>query len=89
MSGQMRLEFISKGFQQILESDGTRSAVESAGEAIQARANGNLEEESSGFSCSTWKGNYGGGRWVCSVTTTDNASIRAEAYDKALTRAVK
>ena len=36
-----------------------------------------------------WKGGYGGGRWVASVTTTDHNSMVAESEDKALSKAVK
>ena len=35
-----------------------------------------------------WQGNYGGGRVIGSVSTTDYESQRAEAEDKALSKAV-
>ena len=89
MSNQtMKIEFKSEGFRQILNSGGVQGAVASAAEAIQARANANLQENSEGFSSHVWQGGYGGGRWIGSVNTTDHASMVAEAEEKALSRAV-
>lgn len=90
MSGkkQIKIEFKSEGFSQILNGAGVQGAVASAAGAIQERANESLNEESEGFSSRVWKGGYGGGRWVGSVSTTDHASMVAEAEDKALSRAV-
>lgn len=89
MATQIKIDFISDGFKQILCSSGTQAAVESAATAIQTKANANLKEDSVGFSKHSWLGNYGGGRYVASVSTTDGASMRAEAYNKALSRAVQ
>lgn len=86
---EIKIEFISDGFRQILESAGVKAAVESAANDIKNKADANITEESAGFSVNTWKGSYGGGRWVASVTTTDRASIVAESENKALTKAVK
>ncbi len=90
MSKETKLEFISAGFKAILESEETKQLVKSLGEEIQAKANANagLEGED-GFSCNVWLGNYGGGRWVASVTTTGKESQKAESEDKALSRAVR
>ena len=85
---QIKIEFKSEGFHEILCGGGVQGAVSSAAEGIQSRANANLNEDSEGFSMHTWMGNYGGGRWVASVNTTDHASCVAESEDKALTRAV-
>lgn len=89
MAGQVKIEFNSAGFREILTSDGVRAVVQSATEEIQAKANANIAEESEGFSAQVRIGGYGGGRWIGHVTTTDRASIVAESEDKALTRAVK
>lgn len=87
---ETRIEFISAGFKAILESEGTKALVQSAGEQIQQNANANAGlDGDEGFSFNVWRGNYGGGRWVGSVTTTGKASREAEAEDKALSRAVK
>lgn len=84
------LQFISEGFKAILESEGTKEVVRSAAEEIQQKANANAGiEDSEGFSCEVWHGNYGGGRWVASVSTTDKKTMKAESEDKALSRAVK
>ena len=88
MATEVKIEFHSDGFRQILMSDGVRSLVQDVVTDIQARANANVGEASSGYSGTVWAGGYGGGRWVGSVTTTDKASIIAEAEDKALTKAV-
>ena len=82
------IQFISAGFKEILESEGTKELVRTIGEEIQNKANANAGTED-GFSCKVWRGNYGGGRWVASVTTTDKESQKAEAEDKALSRAVR
>lgn len=84
------LQFISEGFKAILESEGTKEVVRSAAEEIKNKANANAGiEDSEGFSCEVWHGNYGGGRWVASVSTTDKKTMKAESEDKALSRAVR
>ena len=92
MATQIRLQFISEGFKEILTGAGVQSAVSEAAQAIQARANANaageLDEDSDGYSARTWLGGYGGGRWVGSVSTTDHSTMVAEAESKALSRAV-
>lgn len=89
MAGRVDIQFNSAGFREILLSDGVYSVVQTETERIRGRANGNLKGGSAGYSAQVRVGNYGGGRWIGHVTTTDGASIRAEAEDKALTRAVK
>ena len=88
MSTAVKLEFISDGFRQILNSEGVKSVVQSEAERIKAAADSGIIEESEGFSANVWTGNYGGGRWVGSVTTTDAASSMAESENKVLTKAV-
>lgn len=88
MAQQIRIKFISSGFKEILCSGEVHDLVSQASEQIQSRANANNSRGGDGFSANTWMGNYGGGRWVASVTTTDRASRIAEAEDKALSRAV-
>ena len=89
MAKQIRIEFNSDGFKQILKSDGVKSMVQEHTDTIRDRANGNIDGESEGFSSDVIYGGYGGGRWVGFVSTTDAASQRAEAEDKALSRAVR
>lgn len=92
MAKQIRLEFNSDGFREILTGAGVQSAVSEATQKIQAQANANaageLDENSEGFSAKTWLGGFGGGRWVGSVSTTDHSTMVAEAENKALSRAV-
>ena len=88
MNGQVKIEFISKGFKEILNSNGTKSIVESAAKSIQRKANGNLTKKSEGYSINTWHGNYGGGRYIASVSTTDHNSMVEESENKALSKAV-
>ena len=88
MATQVKLEFKSEGFRQILTGSGVQGVVQSAAERIQASANAGISGESEGFSSHVWQGNYGGGRWIGSVSTTDLESQRAEAEDKALSKAV-
>lgn len=87
MAQQIKLEFISDGFKAILEGDGTRQLVADAAAKIQAAANAGVKD-SEGFSANTWLGNYGGGRWIGSVTSLDVAAARAQSEDKVLTKAV-
>lgn len=92
MAKQIRLEFLSEGFKEILTGAGVQNLVSEATQKIQAQANANaageLDEESEGFSAKTWLGGFGGGRWVGSVSTTDHSTMVAEAENKALSRAV-
>lgn len=88
INGLSRIEFSSDGFREILLSSGVKDLVSSQAEVIKNRANGNLTEESDAFEADTFRGNYGGGRWIGVVSTTDYASQKAEAEDKALSKAV-
>jgi len=92
MAKQIRLEFLSEGFKEILTGAGVQNLVSEATQKTRAQANANaageLDEESEGFSAKTWLGGFGGGRWVGSVSTTDHSTMVAEAENKALSRAV-
>lgn len=89
MSKQIKIEFISAGFREILLSDGVKGLVDSAAEEIKDRANSNLaDEKSEGYEKTVMVGGYGGGRWVGFVQTTDHASCVAEAEHNALSGAV-
>lgn len=82
----VRIEFNSEGFRQILTSEGCHELVQGITESIADRANANAGLES--FRASTQLGGYGGGRWIGFATATDKAAMVAEAEDKALTRAI-
>lgn len=86
---QIRLEFNSEGFKELLCSDEIQSVVESAASGIQKRATAyaNLSEKSSGFYMRTVKGSTAG-RWLGFVGATDHESLIAESEHKALTKAV-
>lgn len=85
---EVKIEFISDGFKEILSSAGVESVVRSAAEDIRTRAEANLNEKSNGYTVSTWMGSYGGGRWIGSVTGADTAANKAEAEYKALSGGV-
>ena len=85
---QLRLEFNSDGFKEILCSDGVHGLVDSTTEKIKAKADAGINGDSEGFRASSMLGNYGGGRWVGFVSTTDNATMIAESEGKALSKAV-
>ena len=87
MSAEIKIEFISEGFRQILMSDGVKNAVASAAEKIQTEANSGAAD-SQGFSANTWVGGYGGGRYVASVTAIDRKASAAESEQQVLTKAV-
>ncbi len=86
---QIRLEFNSDGFKELLCSDGIQGAVESAASGIQARANANanLSEKSSGYYMRTVQGSRAG-RWLGFVGATDHETLVAESEYQALTKAV-
>lgn len=88
MATNIRLEFISDGFKQILESDGVRELVQETADNIKDRANANNTRGGQGFESNVIQGNYGGGRWIGFVKSTDRESDIAESEDKALTGAV-
>ena len=86
---EIKITFNSDGFRQILNGAGVKQEVTRAAEKIQAQANANLHSEhTQGFAVKTWRGGYGGGRWIASVMTTDHATMVAQSEDKALSRAV-
>ncbi len=88
MSKQMKIQFISAGFREILASDGVKALVDDAASEIQSKANANLLEDSEGYEKTVMYGGYGGGRWVGFVQCTDRASCVAEAEYNALSGAV-
>lgn len=90
---EVKIEFNSDGFQEILQSDGVRAAIESATKQIESRANAN-NTGGSGFKSDVRIApavrQYGNRpRWIGQVYTTDHQSMVAESEDKALTKAVK
>ena len=81
-----RIEFISSGFREILNTDEIRNVVEEVAQHIADDANGNYGGD--GFEVTTKVGSYGGGRWIAFVSSTDKDSLKAESEDSALTRAI-
>lgn len=89
MANKVEIEFISEGFEQILTSAGTMSAVQSATNEIRTRANANNTRGGTGFYSGTRIGRaYGSERALGFVYTSDKKSAQAEAEDKALSGAV-
>lgn len=89
MAKQVEIEFFSSGFEQILTSAGTMSAVQSATNDIRTRANANNTRGGSGFYSGTRVGTaYGSQRALGFVYSSDKKSATAEAEDKALSGAV-
>lgn len=85
---KIKIEFISEGFREILCSGGVQSTVASAAAQVQSRANSYVDGETEGFALNTFMGNYGGGRWVSSVYTTDHETCVAQSENQALVRAL-
>lgn len=81
----VRFEWNNQGFRDILQSEGVRELVLEQANAIAQRATANIPEPSEGYTASAKKNPS---RWVAGVITTDEASIRAESENKALSRAV-
>lgn len=80
MTKKMRIEFVSAGFRQVLDSSGVRYLVYGAGDKM-ARLAGD------GFVCNHGQGSFGGGRPVAWVGGADSDAWEREATDKVLTRA--
>lgn len=80
-----KIEFNSAGFRALLFSEGVKDLVQKTTDDIAARANANAN---GGFEARIRKGGYGGGRYIGFITTAEPSAIRAEAEDKALTRAI-
>lgn len=89
MAQQVKIKFISQGFEDILCSTGTMGVVTDATNMIQSNANANNIRGGEGFAAGTRIGRaYGSRRALGFVYTTDRKSMVAEAEDKALSRAV-
>lgn len=90
----VKIEFNSEGFRQILLSSGVQGVVEDATNQITARANANLTVSSSeGYEGDVLESprmsGYGnGGRWVGFVRALDYKTMADEAENKSLSRAV-
>lgn len=90
---EIKLQFISEGFRQILLSNEVHDVVQSATDEIANRANANLMTDSEGYEGDVLESPrmsaYGnGGRWVGFVRATDAEAMADEAENKSLSRAV-
>ena len=74
----IKIKFNSAGFRQLLNLGEVQSLVQSEADAIASQAG-------EGFRAHTRKA---GTRWIAFAGTTDEASCRAEAENKVLSRAV-
>ena len=84
----VRFKWDHDGFRQLLLSEGVRDLVQSTAEEICDKANGNNTRGGEGFTVRTQVGDYGGGRYIAFVSSTDKNSFIAESEDKALTGAL-
>lgn len=90
---EIKLQFISEGFKQILLSSELHDVIQTATDNIASKANANLGADSKGYEGevvqSPRMSSYGnGGRWVGFVRATDAEAMADEAENKSLTRAV-
>ena len=83
MAKQIRLEFISEGFKEILCSQGVKEVVEDKADEIAVRAQANLTGNGD-VTTSSRLGGYGGGRYVAYV----HCPAYEESENKALSKAV-
>lgn len=90
-----KIDFVSDGFKEILNSSGVAALITQHTDAVCARANANLAgidsdyvSESEGFKSKVFQGGSQG-RVVGTVYTTDRRSRIAESEYKALSRAVR
>lgn len=82
MGKKVRIEFLSQGFREVLLSP------EVANE-LRARAERIADAAGEGFEAEVFTGSFGGGRHVATVRSDTFTAARAEAEDKALTRAIE
>ena len=82
------IEFISDGFHDILCSEGVRNLVDEYAQGVKARADAAAPESEGGYRVHTYIGEYGKGRYISSISTTDFASRKAEAEHNALSGAL-
>ena len=85
MANFTRIEFISDGFKQILQSEGTHQVVSEIADNIAAEANsiGNCD----GFESNTLLGGRAQ-RYIGFAYAGNEEAMKAEAENQALTRAV-
>lgn len=90
MSKQIKIEFNSEGFEEILTSDGAGKVCAEQAERIADNANAGLTSENTdGFKTGgKIVKAYGSKRWMYFVYTTDAATMYAEATDQTLSKAV-
>lgn len=81
-----RIEFISKGFKDILFSSGTKEVLQDTADEIRDRANMEVPE---GFESNVQAGGYGGGRYIAFVRTATNEAALEESENMTLTKAVR
>lgn len=97
MPAKMRLEFISEGFREILQSDGTAQVVNQVGQRIADNATGSIPYSgSAGYIYRPAYLTYGGGRvggyvnpYIDEAGNADYLAMLAEARHKTLTKAVQ
>lgn len=87
---KIKIEFISKGFEEILCSSGAGQLCEEQAERIKENANAELTAEDTAGYKSGGKivKAYGSNRWMYFIYTTDAATIYAEQHDNTLSKAV-
>lgn len=93
MANQVKIEFVSEGFESILTSEGVQSVIREQTQKIADKANANNNRGGEGFKCDVAIKPAGkqfrSNRAIGFVYTTDHESIVSESEDKALSRAVK
>lgn len=78
---KVRIEFNSGEFRKLLTSPAVQADIEARVEAIASAAG-------DGFEAFTTLGRFGGGRHVGQVVAVTTEAMKAEAEDKALSRAI-
>lgn len=81
----VRIEFNDQGFRELLQSGEVQQLVLNKAEEIAGRANSSVSGSSEGFRAHAVKAPS---RWIAFAGTSDDETIRAEAEDKVLSRAV-
>ena len=89
MAMKVKVELLHDGFRELFKSEGIVGLQDEAGKRMCDEANAALDDDKSrGFESHTWYGNYGGGRYITSVSAIDYQATNAEQKNKVLSRAV-
>lgn len=91
MAKRVRMDFLNgAGFREILLSEECHAMVQGEADKMAQRANGLQsfnEDGEQGYKASSYKGGYGGGRWIGHVSSANFSGDFDQAVNQTLTKA--